>query len=152
MKRFWIGRAVLAFFVIFVEAGPAFACSCVGGSVKDDFRGANAVFTGRVTKIEVVDPMPNGHDRTMIVSFQVSAFWKGVSSQPVMVKTHTLGSNCGFPFQVGQEYLVFAAKTKILGEPSVGLETMACTGLNELPGANSIVKQLGRPKVPPIVR
>ncbi len=151
MKRFCVVGALVVMTSL-AYAKPALACSCSGGSVRGDFRAADSVFMAKVATIEAVGPMPNGHDRTVIVTFLISGFWKGVVSQQIQVKTHLLGSTCGFPFQQGQEYLVFAAKTKILGEPSVGLETMACTGLNELPGAASIIKQLGRPKGPPTAK
>ena len=70
----------------------------------------DAVFAGRVVSIEhSFDPnkLPSHGDHTTI-GFQVSAVWKGAVNQGVAVTTPPTGGSCGFAFEEGEEYIVYA--------------------------------------------
>ncbi len=67
---------------------------------------ATAVFSGDVTSVEPVDDDPS--EQYLAVSFAVDRAWKGVDSSPVVVETHQDEGICGFPFEEGASYIVYA--------------------------------------------
>jgi hypothetical protein len=99
-------------------------------TASEDFERSAAVFVGRVVKQEysrewsatcvpdrdfastmVRDPeVPSfGFQGSLSVTFEVERAWKGVSSRVLLVGG-SIGS-CGYPFEMGREYLVFAVGT-----------------------------------------
>lgn len=81
----------------------AVACSCTNElTLQQEFDSAWLVFSGRVTSIQ---PDPFG---TLAVFFEPLQRWKGPLDFHQLVVTPLDTSACGFPFEVGQEYLVFA--------------------------------------------
>lgn len=117
MKADFPGSSLLVFLLLCSEA---FACSISIPPLRKDFRGADAVFVGRVQSVSMV-PNPDlslipkswdnwkGFDR---ITFQVERQWKGDR-----VKTRDYvgvsAFDCGCPgdidqFEVGRDYLVFA--------------------------------------------
>lgn len=67
---------------------------------------ANAVFTGEVMSIEPVDDDPG--EQYIAATIEVERTWKGVDSTPVIVETHQHEATCGFPFEEGESYIVYA--------------------------------------------
>jgi hypothetical protein len=67
---------------------------------------AAAVFAGEVVTIEPVDDDPG--EQYLAVTFEVDRAWKGVDSSPVVVETHQDEGVCGYPFIIGDSYLVYA--------------------------------------------
>jgi hypothetical protein len=91
---------------------PAYACSCVTPKPSRDvaFSEAAAVFTGQVL---TVDRAPMGDELyTVRARLVVSAPEKGVSDRFVEVWTPEKPDACGYSFQVGQLYRVFADRSK----------------------------------------
>jgi hypothetical protein len=81
---------------------PSGACSCVEPpSVQDELDRSSAVFRGEVMEIKDAD-------YTKKVLFQVKEIWKGIEQSQVILLTAESGSSCGFNFNVGQEYVVYA--------------------------------------------
>jgi hypothetical protein len=68
---------------------------------------ATAVFSGEVIDIGVL-----GETEEYAVRFAVERVWKGVSESEVTVRTFIDQGICGFPFEEGESYLVYA-----YGEP-----------------------------------
>ncbi len=121
----WI-RTLLAALVVFTlhaQAQPAWACSCVPPSPPAQaFGQAAAVFSGRVTGSgdalwPVLAPLayawrtlapaytpPSGR----LVSFTVGTSWRGVDTTTVQVTTGYSSADCGYDFQVGGDYVVYA--------------------------------------------
>ena len=156
-------RLVVLSLVAFVFlAAPAFPCSCADTqSVADALKTADVVFTGEVTKLEVlpswwqdVDGRPDpellesdpGEDpiRVVKVTFAVGKSWKGVSEPVAVIRTFFECCVCGSAFGVGQAYLVYGYRV-----PSTGgsLWTNICTRTKELRLASEDLDGLGAPLV-----
>ena len=108
MKRLiilMIGTAVLVGFS-WTEA-QACTCALPFGSltlkqqVKKARKESQAVFAGKVMEVK-----SEGYGVT--VKFHVETVWKGKLSQEVTISTGQGGGDCGYRFQVGDEYVVYA--------------------------------------------
>ncbi len=94
-----------------IETESAYACSCAPpGPLDEDLTTAAAVFTGKVVglaestggfgPISSADPIK--------VTFQVYTVWKGSVSQTTTITTARSGASCGYTFEKGGEYIVYA--------------------------------------------
>jgi hypothetical protein len=92
--------------------GHAMACSCTRpGSAKIGLRLSDAVFLGDVLTVrDSVQKMPNGGARKfLIASVRVKEAWKGVCADTVVTMfTGYGGGDCGYEFEQGGEYLIYA--------------------------------------------
>lgn len=113
--------SIFVFSALFTaQVQPAYACSCImPGTPQEEMGNAEAVFSGRVLEIEETGYGYN-------VTLEVLEAWKGVDGSTVQVHTGMGGGDCGFNFEEGKEYMVYAA----LGEGEL-LEVYICslTGL-----------------------
>lgn len=143
MRLGWIG-VVLS--VIAVGGGwdarPAFACSCaVGETPQEALDRATAVFAGRV--IEVRPPprraVMSSADPTFVI-FNVSQAWKGADQTPFVVSTASDGATCGYNFEVGREYIVYASPFSITKQP---LDASLCSRTAPLDQAQEDLDALG---------
>jgi hypothetical protein len=66
--------------------------------------------------------------------------WKGAVADTLIVWTPDAVGACGFPFENGEQYLVFAAR-----RDSTSLETSSCSSTQRLAGARGYLKALGKP-------
>ena len=104
-------------------AENASACSCVAAASPDKaFRSAPSVFIGMVTKITpakragAVMPLSGKkagqweqmEEGVWVVTLNVQESFKGVRGSAVELVTDTDTAACGYPFEVGQSYLVYA--------------------------------------------
>lgn len=89
----------------------AWACSCVATnedlSLREKVESAKnmaaAVFTGKVLEITKVSNSQNS------VKFEIDLVWKGVDDSEVSLVTGSQsGADCGFAFETGKNYLVYA--------------------------------------------
>lgn len=79
------------------------ACECYGpGTAEEALQISTAVFAAEVVAIE-----PIGESTSSMVEFRVLAAWKGVESPTIFAVTKDWGL-CGYPFDVGSKYLVYA--------------------------------------------
>ena len=94
--------AVLALFVLALPS-HALACTCVPNpDVPQAVDKSTRVFLGTVTAIE-------GHDGLLErVTFQVSEHFKGAPASTLQVENYASGPMCGYPFQEGSAYVVYA--------------------------------------------
>lgn len=84
----------------------AFACDCAEPPApKKALEGATAVFLAEAVKVEV-----EGQTRT--VTFKVERWWKGGDKQDVIATTHKSGATCGYGFEKGKKYMVYAGAEK----------------------------------------
>jgi hypothetical protein len=129
-KRFLIVLFLGVFVVMTTGFSPAHACSCFGLSAEQAFQRSDVVFTGTVTTIT---PPPAGSVRSTAspekVTFRVLNVSKGAASSPngtIVVTTAVSDVSCGYPFQNGGQYLVFAR----YGSDASGqsLQTDLCSG------------------------
>lgn len=91
--------------------GFASACSCVNQeqiSLEEAYGDAGAVFLGKV--ISITPSTTNVF--TNIVTFSVNKSWKGIGS---VFTTSKDSAACGYSFEVGEEYLVFANEGGTVG-------------------------------------
>lgn len=98
----------------------------------------DAVLAGRV--VEIVEPVDFTVQEYLLVTFAVSSVWKGEVQQITTVSTAPNGAQCGYPFELGEQYLVY-------GYSSVdGLHAGLCSlRTNVLSAATEDTQQLGDP-------
>lgn len=92
--------ALLSWMTAFAPA-PARACSCMATTVEDAIASSSAIFEARVERVE-----PDG--AVLVVTLAVTQAWAGVEGEHVTVRTRGDSAACGFPFEEGGRYLVFA--------------------------------------------
>ncbi len=127
--------------IALLAASPANACTCLESPPPlAALAEATVVFSGVVVNIS-----PAGVD--LDVSLQVTGWWKGVTSSPIVIRTASHPVSCGFDFEVGVEYLVYAYP----GTPAQGgaLSTTGCTRTTPIAEAGADLAELGPPMPPP---
>ena len=114
--RWHLGGALLLFSSSWGVQVEVRACDCLDADPQRGFLEADVVFSGQVVAVTETE-------------FHIHAFvdvleiWKGelVESKLARVVTAADQGACGFPFRVGEEYVIFA------GRRDGVLETAACT-------------------------
>ena len=115
-----------------VSAPPALACSCAQMSERAAYETSDAVFIG--TPIERIDP----HDGPLIGGgdpiewvFEVQAVALGRSGvlNPQSVYSERDGAACGYDFEIGDTYLVFAREGMSILGPHKNHKDKLHTGL-----------------------
>jgi hypothetical protein len=109
MKNILLSAIVFCFFTL--TASEIFACSCnlpIGKQsqskqVKTAYKAATAVFYS-----EVVSISKKPENFYVTVKFKVEKSWKSLSEEEVIIKTGIGGGDCGYPFEIGTKYLVYA--------------------------------------------
>jgi hypothetical protein len=112
---------ILILFAFLAPVGQVYACSCAEPPPpKTAAEKAAAVFTGIVTGRELLSRHePFGPRRRY--RFTVTDVLKGEVRRTVDVYTGLGGGDCGYSFELGQEYLVYAYATR------TGLSTNICS-------------------------
>jgi hypothetical protein len=91
----------------FLFGVPSRACDCAPPpAAPEALAAASAVFRGTV--LEVSAPV----EFRILVTFEVESVWKGPQEEVLSIVTADNEALCGFRFEAGREYLVFA-----FGEP-----------------------------------
>jgi hypothetical protein len=137
-------RALLAVVVMFLVTKAGFACDCglprTGNPFKQVVTEARnkskAVFSGTVVAI---DKKPG--DLYVAVRFKIEESWKGTLSKEATVFTGQGGGDCGYKFEVGQRYLVYAYRYN-----DTDLGTNICQRTANLIEAAEDLKVLGKGK------
>jgi hypothetical protein len=109
MKRLF-GLIVGVSFLVGISWTEARACTCdlpllnltLRQQVKKAQKQSQAVFVGEVMQIN-----PEGYG--VSVKFRVESVWKGKLTQEVIIFTGHGGGDCGYQFEVGESYLVYAS-------------------------------------------
>lgn len=101
---------VLTILTIILAADRAHACSCMGGiPLCETVWKTDVVFSGEVLDIS---PVPNPHGEGFQphrrVRFRVLQGWRGETEPTVELTTGAGGGDCGYNFEKGVAYLVFA--------------------------------------------
>ena len=155
-------KYLLAFIVLFAAFAPlpANACSCVPpGNVEQEKAQSARVFLGRVTSAEERTPqMDQGWWTVAIdwvkqlfgaspsynitdlpyrrITFSVTQSFKGQPVSTLQVTTAMGGGDCGYPFELGKDYVVYAHGKEGTLDASIcsltGLATDARSGLTIL--------------------
>jgi hypothetical protein len=141
-----------------LETDTAYACSCVlPGPPDEELANATAVFTGKVVSLsKPVDFGPISSADPIKVTFQVYEVWKGSVSLTTTITTSRSSASCGYPFQKGGEYIVYAygsennlsvslcSRTQPLDAAKIDLEVL---GIGAAPLADNYVWPVNLPYV-----
>ena len=146
----------LALVALLPDCASACSCATLPGTPQEraerTLAASTAVFSGEVVAFDKPPPFTTMIEGTMMtvmggggpkatVTLRVSEVWKGPQGQTIEITTEAdSGMGCGYPFEEGREYLVYAAGK----EPSVGL----CSETKPLSGANADLEALGDGSVP----
>ncbi len=102
-KMAWLILAILCSTPLIIKTEPAYACSCARPDpVHESVAQATAVFAGRVINIEPID------HRRIEVDFDVETVWKGAATSTIRIYTAPNSAMCGYLFEEGRSYLVYA--------------------------------------------
>jgi len=108
------------------------ACSCVGSRLPcEDFWDASAVFSGEVQEVVVITPEAVAADGTRIygpiskkIHLSLIEKFSGIGEEKfVEINTGGGGGDCGYNFQKGLKYLVYAYRNEQTGTLSTGICT-----------------------------
>lgn len=96
--------------LILLSTGNSYACSCLPAPApRQALKEATAVFVGEVVSKEVFDVTDQfGAQPLVRVKFAVSRTWKGIKGTEAIVHTSAWNPACGFNFERGKTYLVYA--------------------------------------------
>jgi hypothetical protein len=104
---------------------------------------ATAVFSGKV-----VDVTESSNDHfNVLVRLKVKRWRKGVGADEVLIATGRGGGDCGYRFEVGESYLVYA-----FGSGEGGLGTNICQRTRKLEDAGEDIEVLGKGRAPRVVK
>ncbi|WP_309122613.1 hypothetical protein [Paenibacillus sp.] len=149
MKRLRIATGLALLLVSLIgfwtyAPSPAQACSCaMPGTPAEHLERADAVFSGTV-----VDVKQNTMGYiTKRVLFEAETTWKGVDETQVVVATGGGGGDCGYDFEEGESYLVYAAESTMYGDEE-RLVTTICDRTASLGAATEDLAYLGEGRPP----
>lgn len=132
--RRYLSVTMLALLALSGTVQPARPCSCVGSSapVAERLAIAGAVFSGvAIALVLKEEPFKDaqGHvtfSPSQRVKFRVSKVWRGVETDFVWVSSGMGWGECGYPFSLGRQYLVWADRA-----PDGSLSTWLCSGTGD---------------------
>ena len=114
----------------------AIACSCLPRTPEQTFASSQSVFAGQAIEITQLR-----QEEKVRVIFKVSRVWKGRRSPRLVVTTSGSSASCGYSFEQGKEYLVYAS-----AEPR--LTTGLCSGTKPLSMAQADLAYLEQQQQP----
>lgn len=142
LKHYFVGGAL---FSILLLANNAHGCTCAGGETPcQAFGRASAVFVGSVVSVKTA---PHGQPRNIdeidwtprSFKFSVEIPFLGVDGTEVEVATGRGGGDCGYDFEAGKRYLVYAYRlTK-----DNRLATSICSRTRRFEAADDDIQFLG---------
>lgn len=109
-------------------------------SVEEEVEKSAAAFTGEVTHIEK-------KNRSRKVTFEVSNTWKGVTKSQIVISTGLNSADCGFPFELGGNYLIYANESSMYGGVDE-LSTTICNRTAAIEEAQQDLETLGEGEPP----
>lgn len=125
--------------LLFVPVQRAHACSCIRSTVSSACERSAAVFVGRAIAFR---ENPNARHEWqpdgILVTFFVSTNFKGAGDGLITITTDLDTASCGFDFEFGHEYLVFASEQD--GPHVTGL----CHGTLDVANAADELRELGK--------
>ena len=137
-----LGGGALAFLVLSLAAAAARACSCMPypddprEAVQRAWEHSDAVWSG-----EVIDQRPvsvEGAPAAIEVTLKVARRWKGPEEAQVKIRTSDNSAACGYNFETGAQYLVFAHRDEQSDTYGTGL----CSLTRPLADARALVRAL----------
>jgi hypothetical protein len=107
-KAIYISLTLTLF--LLASAEKSYACSClrslepVKKQVRQAFKDSTAIFAGEVLEISE----DSADENSLLVKIKVAKSWKGELSSEVTITTAKNSAMCGYSFEVGKKYLVYA--------------------------------------------
>lgn len=150
MKRL-LGITLLLVIVVSIVAqglvpSNVYACSCAEPlPVQTAANGAEAVFAGRAVDTKEIKNLSGYVSKAVL--FEVSRAWKGGNESQIVIYTGTGGGNCGYHFEPGKQYLVYAYNSSMYGTQEQ-LTTTICNRTTEIAYAQGDLDALGEGTVP----
>lgn len=136
---------IVSFMTILIPSN-VYACYCAESlTVEAQLSHSEAVFSGHV--LEVKDVRNLNGSMTKSILFEINEIWKGGSESQIIIHTGSGGGDCGFYFEEGKEYLVYAQLSKMYGDKEQ-LVTIMCDRTNSLSKAREDLAILGEGRVP----
>ncbi|HLM60861.1 MAG TPA: hypothetical protein VK308_08660 [Pyrinomonadaceae bacterium] len=141
---------ILSFFGLLLLAQiDVYACKCVSipqtleQEIKGRLKTSKAAFSGEVLKISQTSQRGNVTGLDVTVKMRLKQVWKGQLAKQVIINTSDNSAACGYSFEAGKSYLVFAhsSNDKILA-------TGLCSGNRPLETAGEELKILGKGRKP----
>jgi hypothetical protein len=130
------------------------ACSCPEMSLDEAMSRAKAVFRGRVMRVDTVtgkDIHPYTHreftQEHVQARVQVLASYRGAARDSIRVATGVGGGDCGFPFDLDEEYLIFAEEATGI-HSQADFSTDLCMRSRPVEHAEADLVALGDPQLP----
>ena len=111
MKKILLMSLIFTGLIIFTRS-EIYACSCptMGGTLREEMKwqlkDSQAVFSGEVIKITDVPA-----SRDVLVKIRLLESWKESLPDEINIATDRSPGSCGYPFEVGKSYLVFAHRS-----------------------------------------
>ena len=97
---------------ILMDPLAAQACSCREFTKEEAYQDADVVFLGTVEQFEANKHPSVWNFTGRTAQFRVEKVWKGTVKPLLKVRTGFGGGDCGYDFEVGKPYLVFAQGSK----------------------------------------
>ncbi|RAV12987.1 hypothetical protein [Paenibacillus contaminans] len=92
-----------------IHPQKGFACSCAGpNSVQEELQKKAAVFSGKAVSVKTSGGLLRSSADPVEVKIEVDKVWKGELGKTQLVYTARDGASCGFGFEKGKQYLVYA--------------------------------------------
>lgn len=147
-RKLWLGMWMVLFLAAGALAiGPekASACSCaMNPSVNEAKRNSDAVFSGTVaSRQDALKWFKRSSADPVTWTFKVDEVWKGKVAPIISVTSAESDESCGYEFQVGQLYVVYAYQN---GD---SLDVSLCSRTVPLSAAGQDLAELGSGSVPP---
>jgi hypothetical protein len=107
-KAIYISLALTLF--LLASAEKSFACSCPRSlepekkQVQQAYTDSTAIFSGEVFEISESSADKN----SLLVKFKVAKLWKSELNREVTITTAKESAMCGYRFEIGKTYLVYA--------------------------------------------
>ena len=140
MRKF-IFFLVNVFALLILFQVDALACRCVVDPdqtleqrINANLKTAKAVFSGEVVEINT-----SSFSQDILVKIRIEESWKEILPEEINIVTDS--SSCGYRFENGRSYLVFANSSDMYG-----LSTAKCLPNKELENAAEELKMLGESK------
>lgn len=124
--------ALASILTLLVLTSLTAACSCViAKPVIEELNNSASVFLGTVMSVKEGTLSQN-----VVIEFDVNQSWKGIKSKKITVVTTSSSASCGYFFEEGKTYLVYAHESE--GQLSVSL----CSRTTDLEYAQSDITEL----------
>jgi hypothetical protein len=136
---------IVSIMAVFIPSS-AYACSCAQpAAVEAEFGRSETVFAGRAIEVKELRNLNGSMMKSAL--FEIGQIWKGGPESQIIIYTGGGGGDCGYHFEEGREYLVYAYPSTMYGNKE-RLVTIICNRTDVLAQAQADLVVLGEAKLP----